>query len=214
MPLDVGRVSHLIEQMHRSEDDAGDPIVVGKVLVTDGSRGFTWEDFGGSVSIPFDHGAMGATETVDLADGDWHRGTLSADCAITVQGFTNDEGATLLFEVTQDSGTARTITWDADVDFGGADDQPSTTLGSVTTFMLWSSVGDGTIYGAKVGGSSGATSLDDLSDVTITAVATDDMLQYNGSVWVNSSKRWEAVTDGEDVFVWESDDLVHEWETY
>jgi hypothetical protein len=26
--------------------------------------------------------------------------------------------------------------------------------------------------------------------------------------------RWEAVTDGEDVFVWEGDDLVHEWKAY
>jgi hypothetical protein len=44
MPLDVGRVSHLLEQMHRSEDDAGDPIDAGMHLVTDGARGFTWED--------------------------------------------------------------------------------------------------------------------------------------------------------------------------
>jgi len=48
MPLDVGRISHLLEQMHRSEDDAGDPIDAGKHLVTDGARGFTWEDAGGS----------------------------------------------------------------------------------------------------------------------------------------------------------------------
>ena len=61
---------------------------------------------------------------------------------------------------------------------------------------------------------SGGGALDDLSDVTITAVATDDMLQYNGSVWVNSGKRWEPVTDGEDVFVWDGDDLVMEWLVY
>jgi len=29
-----------------------------------------------------------------------------------------------------------------------------------------------------------------------------------------ATQRWEAVTDGEDVFVWESDDLVHEWKEY
>jgi hypothetical protein len=54
MPLDVGRISHLLEQMHRSEDDAGDPIDAGKHLVTDGARGFTWEDAtggGGSGAI-------------------------------------------------------------------------------------------------------------------------------------------------------------------
>jgi hypothetical protein len=29
-----------------------------------------------------------------------------------------------------------------------------------------------------------------------------------------SDLRWEAVTNGEDVFVWEGDDLVHEWKAY
>ena len=29
--------------------------------------------------------------------------------------------------------------------------------------------------------------------------------------WVNDARKWEAVTDGEDVFVWDGDDLVHEW---
>jgi hypothetical protein len=51
MPLDLGRITHLLEQMHRSEDDAGDPIPVGKVLVTDGAAGFTWEDAGGAGSL-------------------------------------------------------------------------------------------------------------------------------------------------------------------
>lgn len=252
MPLDVGRVTHLMDQMHRSEDDAGNPIPAGKVWVTDGSAGGTWEDHGSGSSTPFDHGNMGATETVDLADGDWHRGTLNANCAITVTGFTADEGAVLLFEVTQDGTGGWDITWDADVDFGGADDQPSQTASTTTTFMLWSSAGDTTIYGAKVGGGGAALTvedegtplataadtldfvgplvtasgagaektitvtgaLNDLTDVTITAPAEDDQLQFIGSVWVNSARRWEAVTDGEDVFVWDGDDLVHEWETY
>jgi hypothetical protein len=70
MPLDVGRISHLLEQMHRSEDDAGDPIVVGKVLVTDGARGFTWEDAGGTDLGWFnvmDYGATGDGSTDDTA---------------------------------------------------------------------------------------------------------------------------------------------------
>jgi len=39
-------------------------------------------------------------------------------------------------------------------------------------------------------------------------VADDD----GGSV--EPTQVWEAVTDGEDVFVWEDDDLVHEWRAY
>lgn len=87
MPLDVGRVTHLIEQMHRSEDDAGDPIDADMVLVTDGARGFTWEAYGGG-------------------------------------------------------------------------------------------------------------SLSDLSDVTITSVAENQVLMYNGSVWVNTSLFWRPLMDG------------------
>lgn len=66
------------------------------------------------------------------------------------------------------------------------------------------------ILGASGGGSS-VEELDDLSDVVITAPAEDDDLRYDGAAWVNDPRKWEAVTDGEDVFVWESDDLVHEW---
>jgi hypothetical protein len=62
-------------------------------------------------------------------------------------------------------------------------------------------------------GGGGVVDLDDLSDVTITAPAEDDDLRYNGSEWINDARKWEAVTDGEDVFVWEGDDLVHDWST-
>lgn len=43
-PIDVGRVTHLTAQMHRSEDDDGDPIPEGYLLAADGSRGHTWTD--------------------------------------------------------------------------------------------------------------------------------------------------------------------------
>lgn len=43
-PIDVGRITHLTAQMHRSEDDAGDPIPDGYLLAADGSRGHTWTD--------------------------------------------------------------------------------------------------------------------------------------------------------------------------
>lgn len=93
MPLDVGRVSHLLEQMHRSEDDAGDPIDEGMVLVTDGARGFTWESFGtGGSDADIVHvnegivGGPGPTVEADLAElfeaVDWAVdtvGSLSAD---------------------------------------------------------------------------------------------------------------------------------------
>ncbi len=72
-------------------------------------------------------------------------------------------------------------------------------------------VGTDTITFAEVSGGAGATALDDLTDVVITSPTLDDDLRYDGAFWVNDPRRWEAVTNGEDVFVWEGDDLVHEW---
>jgi hypothetical protein len=69
----------------------------------------------------------------------------------------------------------------------------------------------GTWLSITSSGSSGAESLDDLTDVALGTPVEDDDLRFDGENWINDARKWEAVTDGEDVFVWESDDLVHEW---
>lgn len=122
-----------------------------------GSTSLVWEEFtaGSGSSTVVDHGSMGATETIDLADGDWHEGTLTANLTETVQGFTVDEGSVLLFGVTQDGMGPWSITHDASIDFGGGDDQPADT--GITWFIYWSGAGDSTIYGAKVGGGTALT---------------------------------------------------------
>lgn len=152
----------------------------------------------GAPVVPVDHGSMGSTETLDLTDGAWHIGILSADVTLTVQGFVNDEAAVMTIGFTQDGTGGRDITWDADVDFGGGDDQPDQTAGAITWYSLWSVDGDSTIYGAKVGGGSSVAALDDLSDVTITSPASADRLRYSGSAWVNSAAVWvpAMVEDG------------------
>ncbi len=69
MPLDIGRVTHLIDQMHRSEDDAGDAIPIGKILAADGARGQMWVD--ATSGFPWfnvkDYGATGDGSTDDTA---------------------------------------------------------------------------------------------------------------------------------------------------
>jgi hypothetical protein len=180
MSFDIGRVRHLAEQMHRSEDDAGDPITDGFLLAAAGDSGMKWTDPASLTPgpvVPFDHGSMGSTETFDLDDGTWHRGTLTANCTTTVTGFTVDEGVVMLLEIEQDGTGGWDITWDADVDFGGADDQPNQTAGSYTAFLLWSSVGDSTIYGAKVGAGSGsALTIEDDGTPLTTAADTLDFV--------------------------------------
>lgn len=118
---------------------------------------FTELASGSSLVVPVDHGAMGATETLDMAAGDWHRGTLSADCTITVQGFVVDQAAIMVFEVTQDGTGGWDIIWDGDVDFGGGDDQPDLTADTTTVFVLMSSSGDSAIFGSKFGGAASGT---------------------------------------------------------
>jgi hypothetical protein len=126
---------------------------------------------GSSLIIPVDHGNMGATETLDFAAGDWHRGTLDAACTITVEGFTVDQAGVMVFECTQDGGGGNAIVWDSDVDFGGADDQPDQTADTATVFLLFSSVGDSAIYGAKVGGGDGGTAASTVEDETTLGIS-------------------------------------------
>lgn len=111
----------------------------------------------GAAVAPIDHGNMGATETIDIDDGTWHRGTLDANVAITVTGFAVDEGLTAIVKVQQNATGNFGITWDTDVVFTG-DDQPDQDPNAVTYYLLWSDEGDATIYGAKVGSSSSSGS--------------------------------------------------------
>ena len=54
--------------------------------------------------------------------------------------------------------------------------------------------GTGAIIGSGVSVDFGSVSIDDLSDVTLTAPTNGDLLQYNGSVWVNVASSSFGVT--------------------
>jgi hypothetical protein len=151
---------------------------------------------------------MGTAVTIDVTQGDWFTGTLTANCAITVTGFAEDTGKVVIVELGQDGTGGWDLTWDSDVEFASSS-QPTQAANTTTFFLLFTSAGDATIYGAQVG--VGGGTLDDLTDVTITSATLDDDLRYNGSAWVNDARKWEVVTNGEDVLVWDGDDLVFEW---
>ncbi len=61
------------------------------------------------------HGSAGSTETIDIANGNWHSLTLDADCTITVVGFTASEGCSVLVKVIQDGTGGWDITLPASV---------------------------------------------------------------------------------------------------
>ena len=60
-----------------------------------------------------------------------------------------------------------------------------------TRFGLW-----------KGGGSSGSSALSEMTDVTFTNLQANDVLKYNGSVWVNSENLHEYSTEEKVVGKW------------
>lgn len=116
-----------------------------------------------------DHGSMGATETIDAANGNRHRGVLDADCTITIAPFAD---GSIDFAVTQDGTGGWGITWSG-VTFAG-DDQPDQTVGGVTFYVLVSD--DGVVYGFKAGGGGSALTIEDEGTPLATAAASIDFV--------------------------------------
>lgn len=60
----------------------------------------------------------------------------------------------------------------------------------------WHIVAYGSNYARWIPHDASGTSLDDLSDVTITAAQALDRLHYTGSSWVNTAAIWRPLMDG------------------
>jgi hypothetical protein len=227
MPLDIGRVTHLLDQMHRSEDDAGDPIDAGFLLAADGARGQEWVDpatitgstdavdiniaDGGGYFTATDveaalqelakkdigytaHGNTGSTETFDALTG-WHSATRDATSTYTFTGATSGLVAAMVLELEAGTPGPYTVTWPGAVVWpGGTAPTLSDTPGDMDILTFFSRDGGTTWYGF-VAGATGASVLDDLSDVTITTPADADRLRFDGSEWVNSTLTWEVMVD-------------------
>lgn len=74
---------------------------------------------GGGLDGYQDHSTTGATETIDLANGNVHRIVLDAACTLTFTGATTANGCTFTLIVDQDGTGSRLITWPASVDWAG-----------------------------------------------------------------------------------------------
>jgi hypothetical protein len=151
-------------------------------------EGFVLTTQGGQHDV-HDHGDLGATETLDLADGNVHVGNLTDDCTFTFTGAVGGVECRFRLHIQQDDTGGWVPTFPGSVVWPD-DTEPtwSTDPGSVD-IIEFTTVDGGTTYFGDAGGSGTGGGAD-------------------------PSLRWEAVTDGEDVFVWEGDDLVHEWKAY
>jgi hypothetical protein len=180
-----------------------DPVIDGFVKTTEGGQ-----------HVYADHGDIATSVEVSLIDGNVHGVTLTDDTTDATSGV--ESRFRLIMR--QDSTGGWVPTFPASVIWPDDTEPTWSTDPNEVDIVEFTSVDGGTTWYGDAGGistaSPGATDLDDLTDVTITAPAEDDDLRYNGSQWVNDNRRWEAVTDGENVFVWDGDDLVHEWKAY
>lgn len=158
--------------------------VVGSAETSSGS--FVTTAAGGGELVQA-HGAMGSSETVDLANGNIHIGTLDANCTLTFTGYSAvHDGISFALFLTQDGTGGWTVTWPAEVanaaDINAALD---TTAGGlqIVTFV---SADDGvTVYGFVVGEGGAAVTFGtpNLSFGTSnTAGATDEVIRRDAGL--------------------------------
>lgn len=83
------------------------------------------------------HGNMGATETIDLANGNVHTGTLDANCTLTFSGAVSGFSSSFELILTQDGTGSRTVTWPGSVTWpAGGTPVLATAAGSVDVFIF------------------------------------------------------------------------------
>jgi hypothetical protein len=99
-----------------------------------------------------DHGNTGATETVDLDNGNVHQITLDTNCTLTFTGTVNAVACAFTLIVEQDGSGGHTITWPGSVLWTNG--TPPTLTGSASSIDIFTffTVDDGTTwYGFTAG---------------------------------------------------------------
>ena len=141
--------------------------------------------------------AAGSTETLDLADGNVHDVTLTADCTITLSGATAGVECSMAVLLRQGSGAPWEVTWPGSVEWTGGVAPTLETVENAWNWVNLTTLDGGTLwFGDGGGGGTAVGELDDLTDVTITSPAAQDQLNYTGTEWVNNTGHWEVIVDG------------------
>ena len=109
------------------------------VETTGGGTGFVTVNDGGKETVST-VAASGATETLDLADGNVHDLTLTADCTLTFAGATAGVGCSFTLLLRQDGTGGWTATWPGSVVWPGGTaptlDETASTVAILTFFTL------------------------------------------------------------------------------
>lgn len=171
--------------------------VIAPGAVDDGAIATTVAAFlrstGGGKGVVKALGNLGATETLDLALGNYQWGTLNANCVIDFTGWTNLKDCGVTLELIEDGAGGRTPTFTGVTWLGGVTPTHDTTHDTTTIYAFFSRDGGATIIGGVLGGRSPAA-LDDLTDVAIVSPLDKQRLRYDSAsaLWKNSSLVWEA----------------------
>ncbi|HKR81411.1 MAG TPA: hypothetical protein VJR27_00215 [Candidatus Saccharimonadales bacterium] len=99
----------------------------------------------------FDAGNSGSAKTLDLANGNVQKLTLTANCTITLTSPSSGAYRSLLIYVFQDATGSRTITWPASVKWGTAGAPTLTTTASKMDKILLDTVDGGTTWYGTTG---------------------------------------------------------------
>lgn len=183
-----------------------DPTAAAVTVVTLGSLdgGTVWYGFptgGGGLDVALTTVAdAGATETVDVSVARTADLTLTEDCTISLTGAVDDEAWYLTLLLRQGGAGGWDVTWPAAVEWvGGSAPTLSGTAGDVDAITLFTVDGGTQWIGVFGGSGTGATALDDLTDVNITTPSEGETLAYRSGEWVNESlptpSHWEIVVD-------------------
>jgi hypothetical protein len=109
--------------------------------------------------------ASGTTETLDLASGNLHDVTLTANCTFTFAGATAGVGCYLTLILRQDATGSRTVTWPAEVEWpGGVAPTLSDGANEVDVLSFLSNDGGTTWFGLMAGSGGGIIDSDDVRD--------------------------------------------------
>ncbi len=110
---------------------------------------------GGTVQA---HGSLGSTETIDTANGNYHLGTLNANCTFTFTTIADTAERWFTLELIEDGTGTWTVTWPGSVVWlGGSTPAHTTTAGTTTIYSFFTRDGGTTWVGGQLGGGSGAT---------------------------------------------------------
>jgi hypothetical protein len=167
-------------------------------------------DGGGGTVFP--HGNLGSTETIDTANGNYHWGTLNANCTFTFSTIADTAERWFTLELIEDGTGTWTVTWPGSVTWlGGTTPTHTTTAGTTTIYSFFTRNGGTNWVGGQLGaGGSGSplTTKGDLFTFSTVdarlAVGTNDYLlradstQTTGLEWVDpqNAGHWEVLMDG------------------